>query len=470
MSWLDNFSVRATRQERTLLGVLLIAVLIVLFIFTLFPERNEAEVEPFVDNNTYLNEEVVFAEEIYIKCVGINATKIEDDYQLNLRIMVEQWHTDINVNQQEINPSMFELRLVDINSPSSMDSFLGNLVKATLITAGTLAVTGEVNVLEQTFEMAADYALERAEMAASNPNEVIELNDNSFEEFAPYLLNGEPTYLDISFDVPQDFVLTNKTLVLSIDVWDRAQRDIYLVLRPFQYPYSVEFDLSGGSVYSQLDSIEVSPGKVVQVPLIKPTKVGYEFLYWVREEDNISTKVRDLYFVPESENQVITLYAHYIEKIDLENVVNLDELITIRDYYNFEINYVDYKTDIVIKIKNGDEVLMTAPEDKKFLELGVQLSIDEEGDTYNINNDNIFFIENKYIGYDISSYYGFNNSKSIENIRDFNWYGENVSPGETMMFKLYFEVDSDFNHMRDLNVLEVDLFLGINNAKSILIR
>ncbi|MEA4820647.1 MAG: hypothetical protein VB122_00205, partial [Erysipelotrichales bacterium] len=100
-------------------------------------------------NNIYLYEEVEFADEAYFKCIGINAIKEDGKYTLNLFLDVEQWNTDGNINQFELTPDMFELRLSNINSKSRMEIFMSSLVKATLSATVSIVLDGEVNVIEE---------------------------------------------------------------------------------------------------------------------------------------------------------------------------------------------------------------------------------------------------------------------------------------------------------------------------------
>lgn len=130
-----------------------------------------------IKENVYLYEEVVFADEIYLKCIGINAELIENEYELNLLIRVEQWNTDSNINQQIIKPDMFSIKQVEMSTPSSMQVFLNKIVEATLSTAVDI-VSGEVNVIEETLEFATGYIFGIVENVSTKNGKVIKSSEN----------------------------------------------------------------------------------------------------------------------------------------------------------------------------------------------------------------------------------------------------------------------------------------------------
>ena len=149
--------------------------------------------------NVYLYEEVEFADEIYIKVTGINVMESENTYTLNLKVNIEQWHTDLNVNQQEIRPDMFELRLVDKYSPSPMSVFVQSLANATISSMLSGAVGGEINVLEETLGFAEDYITGLIENSTSEQGRTINSNEDAFDPYYPYLENGVSNTVNLSF-------------------------------------------------------------------------------------------------------------------------------------------------------------------------------------------------------------------------------------------------------------------------------
>ena len=119
---------------RILFGVIILAIVGIAIYNSITnqnpPTNNPPLVEEYDENNNFLYEEFVFADEIFMKVVGINAVETEDEkYMLNLSIRVEQWNTDINVNQQDIKSEYFELRLVDMYARSNMSIFYGSIGK-----------------------------------------------------------------------------------------------------------------------------------------------------------------------------------------------------------------------------------------------------------------------------------------------------------------------------------------------------
>ena len=200
------------------------------------------------DKNVYLNEEVCFADEIYIAATSINVmTNIEQDgttdeegdalssYTLNLGIYVEQRHKDFWTNKVKIKPSCFKLKSVNLQAKSKMAVFFECLAKETLsITIGG-AIGGSINIIEETINYIADYT-ESSIVNASNSDvdfKPINCDSNSFEPFCPYKINGK-TYVDLSFPIKTEYLESNNLIVLAIDDISHIEKRIFLTMRPSQ--------------------------------------------------------------------------------------------------------------------------------------------------------------------------------------------------------------------------------------------
>lgn len=200
------------------------------------------------DKNVYLNEEVCFADEIYIAATSINVmTNTEQDgttdeegdtlssYTLNLGIYVEQRHEDFWTNKVKIKPSCFKLKSVNLQAKSKMAVFFECLAKETLSIIIGGAVGGSINIIEETINYIADYT-ESSIVNASNSAvdfKPIKCDSNSFEPFYPYKNNGK-TYVDLSFPIKTEYLESNNLIVLAIDDISHIEKRIFLTTRPSQ--------------------------------------------------------------------------------------------------------------------------------------------------------------------------------------------------------------------------------------------
>ncbi|GEM_PF-1466178 len=425
-----------------------------------------------IQENVFLYEETIFADEIFIKCIGINViNNDEDQYVLNLQMQVEQWNTDINVNQQIISPNMFELRLVDMNASSPMSVFIESLATATVSVIAAGALGGEINVIKETIGFASNYINGSIENSVSSKEEAIPALQDSFQEFYPYENNGETSIIEVSFILTDNFLDSTKTMVLSIDTAYRIEKNIFLVLRPNTEPYMVIFNLNGGSSDAQLNPLSLQPGILNDLPNDVPTRDGYQFLYWTTELDDPSKKIRDLYFYTYNENESFTVYAFYQEKIPLDDFVNINESLNlIDDNYLITIKEYDYINNIQVLNEESNLVDLDAPSGKKYLALIIEIQKIIAGDNHILDNNDDFYLENDYVGTDVSEYYGYMNEfESIKPIDDYSWIGLELNEIDTYTVTLYFEVNETLNIDDNLCFLEIDFF-WLSFAKSILIQ
>ena len=456
----------------------LIAISMFLIVFLLVScsfSAGESTTEEYVEHNTgniYLYEEIIFADEIYMKCIGIKVVYDEEgNYVLKLQLQIEQWTTDFNVNQQTISPEMFELRMVDMNRRSATSVFIESLAKATISVAASTVIGGEVNVIEETLDFASDYISSSIENSELDEGMSISAHEDSFVEFDPYEINGELTFVELSFTLTDDFLSSTKTMVLSLDTANRIERNIFLVLRPNTEAYLVNFDLNGGSPDTDIDSMNMQPGVIGNIPDLTPKKQGYQFVYWTTEKDNPATKIRNIYFYSYEENESFTLYAYYQEEIPLAEYVNIGEPIVFKGG-TYEISIESIFFEINIDVLNEDEemVELEATEGKIFL--GVNINIDKvlEGEKHTLDNDDDFYLENDYVGEGVSDYYGYiKGFESLKPIDDYTWIGLEIIDIGEYQITIYFEVPEEYNLTEVLMFLEVDFF-RLGYAKSILLQ
>jgi len=99
--FIDAFTIKVPLWGRIAFGVVLVGMIVSAIVFPLVL-KNEPTEQLNKDENVYLYEEIVFADEIFVKCVGINAEESESGKMiLNLWVSIEQWNTDSNINQQK---------------------------------------------------------------------------------------------------------------------------------------------------------------------------------------------------------------------------------------------------------------------------------------------------------------------------------------------------------------------------------
>ncbi|ABX81867.1 InlB B-repeat-containing protein [Acholeplasma laidlawii] len=471
--FVELITIKIPMSIRILFGVIILAIVGIAIYNSITnqnpPTNNPPLVEEYDENNNFLYEEFVFADEIFMKVVGINAVETEDEkYMLNLSIRVEQWNTDINVNQQDIKSEYFELRLVDMYARSNMSIFMEALANATFSAMLSGAIGGDINVIEETLGFAEDYITGSIENAVSNKNKVIKGDPNQFETFEPYRNNGVSSFIELSFLLTDEFLNSTQVMVLSIDTWDRIEQNVFLILRPNLHDYNVHFDFNGGTS-SEIIDINISKGQIEELPTATPYKEGYQFLYWSSVKDSPETKIRDLYFYASENELVYTVYANYQELVPLDEYININEdTILENGVYTIKITNASFSNEATTLNKNDSENHLIAPQGSKYLILNVSI-LKTEGKNHTLDNDNDFHLENTYINKDISKYYGFIDFASLRPINDYSWIDLEIKEPGIYEFNLVFEVSENMSLVDNILVLEIDFFIGYN-AVSILLK
>lgn len=125
------------------IGILAVVGVIILagIIGTIFGTQTAQEKAPPEDTNVYLNEEVCYAKDIYIKVIGLSVYENEaeagdedDDgdmlsgYTLNLTLEIEQ-RAEKKGSNTTIKSEMFTLKSSNIKSKSTMGMFFQRLQK-----------------------------------------------------------------------------------------------------------------------------------------------------------------------------------------------------------------------------------------------------------------------------------------------------------------------------------------------------
>lgn len=465
--WWDSFTFKVPKEIGIGLGVLLVLFFGYLG-FNHFFGSSQPEVID-VDENVYLYEEVVFAGEIYIKCTGINAIETEGVYTLNLQLRIEQVDVDGNPTNQEIIPELFKLKLVDKDAKSPMSVFVESLARATVSVIASGAIGGDINVIEETVGFAADY-VEGVITNSSSGEEAISPNSDQFVEFLPSHDLGNVTTIELSFELTEGFLNSTKTMVLSMDAYDRWEKNIFLVLRPNTSSYTVNFDLNGGSHEEPISSIHVESGEIVELPSLIPSKTGYQFLYWTTKLNDISSRVRDLYLHTGLSLDVYTLYAYYQEIIPLDEYVNIGENIEFKDgVYSISVSNYDFADQVIVLNKDRQPITSIAPDGKKYLIIHLSIMKTLDGNEHVLDNSDDFYLENDHTDLDASQYYGYSYDKSIKPISDYAWIGTKIDEIGLYEVALVFEVDLDLDLESSIAFLEIDFFRTAY-AKSILLK
>lgn len=465
----DSVTLKVPKEIRILLGILLLVIIGFAVASSFFGSDDEEIID--VDENVYLYEEVVFAGEIYIKCIGINAIESDGIYTLNLRLRVEQVNVDGNPTNQEIKPELFKLKLVDQEAKSPMSVFVESLARATVSVIASGAIGGDINVIEETVGFAADY-VEGVITNSSSGEEAISPLPGQFDEFFPSDDLGNVNMVDLSFELTDGFLTSTKTMVLSMDALDRWEKNIFLVLRPNTSTYTVNFDMNDGSSEELINSIVVDGGEVVELPSIVPTKPGYQFLYWTTTLNDISTRVRDLYLHNGVDLSEHTLYAYYQQTIPLDDFVNIGENIEFKDgTYLISVSNYQFVDHVSILDRSLQEVSLVAPDDKKYLVIHLVIMKAKDGNDHTLDNDDDFYIENNHTDLKASEYYGYTFDESITPIKDYRWVGTRIDEVKLYELDLVFEVDEDMDLLSKIVFLEIDFFGGWTfNAESILLK
>lgn len=197
------------------------------------------------DKNVYLNEEICFADEIYIKVISINVEKQENngsldddgdilsDYTLNLSLEIEQRHTDFWLNKIKIKPQNFSLKSVNLEAKSNMGIFFEKLFQSTISSMLSGGIEGSINIIDDTISFVEDYTLASIENAERNKTDFKEIkcNNNEFEPFYPYKTDGM-AIINLSFPIKQEYLESKNVIVLAIDQIGHFEKNIFLITRP----------------------------------------------------------------------------------------------------------------------------------------------------------------------------------------------------------------------------------------------
>lgn len=242
--WFENFNVKVPLYVRITVIALIIAIIGGAVIGT-YIYKNE-EQEEAKDTNVYLEEEVCFSGEVFIKVVGmyvdVNNTVDQEcdedgdllsEYVLNLAIIIEQRNTDFWANNITIKSEMFTLKSVNLKSKEKMSVFFNSLAQATLQTAVSVAIGGEINIIEETMGFAEQYITDSIENAENSDKDFkpIKAEKNQFEEFKPKNIEG-PTTVKLSFPIKQEYLESENVIVLTIDLKSKFEKRIFLITRP----------------------------------------------------------------------------------------------------------------------------------------------------------------------------------------------------------------------------------------------
>lgn len=232
-----------TKLRIVIIGIFL-AVILAGVLGTIFGQEAQEKAPP-EDTNVYLNEEVCFAQDIYIKVVGLSVDEIEAEegtkdadgdelspYILNLTIDIEQ-RAEKKGKNTTIDSEMFTLKSSNIKSKSHMKMFFSALARTTAMALLEGAVTGEVNIIEETINLAEEYVTEVSENVSTKESKFkpIKATKKQFEEFKPKEKEGT-TRVELSFPIKQEYLESENTIVLTIDAWNHVERRIFLIVRP----------------------------------------------------------------------------------------------------------------------------------------------------------------------------------------------------------------------------------------------
>lgn len=211
----------------------LLALLLTIVGINTYNNYKDPPDEHEVDSNIYLGEEVCFAKEVYISVGGINVTKEENTYYLNLETIIEQKCEDNKPDKVFIESKNFVLKSVNLKAKSQMNVFFESLFKATVSALVSGAVGGDINIIEETISFVGDYTSEaiKAAIDENTTFKKVEAN-NTFDGFYPRDIEGK-TILNLTFPIEEkNLEQTNNIIVLTIDQWNHVERRIFLIKRP----------------------------------------------------------------------------------------------------------------------------------------------------------------------------------------------------------------------------------------------
>lgn len=242
------FSVKFSRPTRIIMAVFLVVVVLAIILTSTLRKCSSNQEQIEADTNVYLNEEVCYAGNIYLSVVGLNVIKNSDEvnydedgdklseYTLNLKLSVE-YRSEKEVSKNEksamIRSDYFSLKETNIENKGAMGLFFENLAKATLSAMLDVAVGGDINVLESTASFALDYASSVVDEVSTKKSKLkpIKASKNQFEPFRPSENEGK-TFIDLSFQLKENYLESNRTIVLAVDTWNHWEKHIFLITRP----------------------------------------------------------------------------------------------------------------------------------------------------------------------------------------------------------------------------------------------
>lgn len=459
LSW---FEVKFSRGKRIFIILALVVIFGGVILASKVGKSREENVEDEnlkVNQNVYMYEEIIFSDEIYLKCVGISAKKEEEVYILDLIVDINQWNTDKHINKQDIRSEYFSIKQVDVHGKSAMGVFLNNIVKATLEASLEAAISGEINVLESILSFSGDYATDTIENASTKKGKKIKASKDQFEPFKPSDSLGKTTTIKLSFVIPKDVYESDYLLVLSVDTKLKFEKNIFLTLRHNMKPYNVSYDANNNEV-GVVEVITYMPGVIHYFPNIHLHKEGYKFVYWTTEKNNKKTRIRDLYFYTNQENETFKLYAYYEKVIDQDEVINIGESIYMKNNtYNIFVSDINIVDSYTVKNKNGDEIELISNKKNQLLLVNITILKEKAGEKHKLDNSNDFYLVNRYIGYDVKDHYGYlKEFKKTKPIDDYNWIGIEIKDIEEYDIELLFEIHNSIDVYEEMLFLEIDFF------------
>ena len=240
--FIESFTIKFDVKTRILIAVLIATLIGGAILGSILPQEKERTAPE--DTNVYLNEEVCFAGDIYIKVIGMTVDKIEghagqldedgdelSEFQLNLTLNVEQ-RTKKRKRNTEIKSERFTLKCVNLKSPSKMGQFFTALANMTLKAGVSAAIGGDINIIEETLNLADEYVTEVSENVETETKfKPIKAGKDQFEPFKPKEI-GEARVVKISFPIKQEYLESENTIVLTIDSLTHIERRIFLITRP----------------------------------------------------------------------------------------------------------------------------------------------------------------------------------------------------------------------------------------------
>lgn len=233
------------KKSAKLFGVFGVSLLVIFVVFgTIKSKCSSEESKAPEDTNVYLGEEVVFGQDYPIKIVGMSVEKIEEQkdiqdedgdilspYILNLKINIKQV-SNKKCGDVKFKSEMFTLKNVNIKSKSKMAIFFETLFKTTFEMSLSMAVDGEINIIDTTIGFAQDYLTEVSENIITETKfKPIKASKKQFEEFT-FSKIGEEKEVSISFPIKHEYLESENTIVLTIDTLDCLERRIFLIQRP----------------------------------------------------------------------------------------------------------------------------------------------------------------------------------------------------------------------------------------------